>query len=181
MLNIKGETYHNWPHPSCPGSHCLHHRCRRGWCRCLYYIGTALAYIWIQLQQKKKNKKNNHTADLALYVELKINLNLGCKYFSLLTALLWLIRPVPAIIFCVTFPPERNALVVLAHKLQPNGRWLIKRMWSEKPLLCCHWADGQLSIDSLSLKYEAVVSPLISLLTWLAVQLDMQVRWSLAR
>ncbi len=35
-----------------------------------------------------------------------------------LTAVCWLIRPVTAIILRVTFPPERNALVVLAHKLQ---------------------------------------------------------------
>lgn len=35
-----------------------------------------------------------------------------------LTAVCWLIRPVTAIVLRVTFPPERNALVVLAHKLQ---------------------------------------------------------------
>lgn len=35
-----------------------------------------------------------------------------------LTAVCWLVRPITAIILCVTFPPERNALVVLAHKLQ---------------------------------------------------------------
>lgn len=35
-----------------------------------------------------------------------------------LTAVCWLIRPVAAVVLGVTFPPERNALVVLAHKLQ---------------------------------------------------------------
>lgn len=35
-----------------------------------------------------------------------------------LTAVCWLIRPVTAIVLRVTFPPERNALVVFAHKLQ---------------------------------------------------------------
>lgn len=37
---------------------------------------------------------------------------------QILTAVCWLIRPVAAIVLRVTFPPERNALVVLAHKLQ---------------------------------------------------------------
>lgn len=35
-----------------------------------------------------------------------------------LTAVCWLIRPVTTIVLRVTFPPERNALVILAHKLQ---------------------------------------------------------------
>lgn len=35
-----------------------------------------------------------------------------------LTAVRRLVRTVAAIILRVTFPPERNALVVLAHKLQ---------------------------------------------------------------
>lgn len=35
-----------------------------------------------------------------------------------LTAVCWLIRPVATIVLRVTFPPERNALVILAHKLQ---------------------------------------------------------------
>lgn len=35
-----------------------------------------------------------------------------------LTAVCRLIRPVAAIVLRVTFPPEGNALVVLAHKLQ---------------------------------------------------------------
>lgn len=39
-----------------------------------------------------------------------------------LTAVCRLVRAVPAVIFCVTFPPERNAFVILAHKLQQEEK-----------------------------------------------------------
>lgn len=38
-----------------------------------------------------------------------------------LTAILGLIRPVPAVVLGVAFPPERDALVVLADKLMERG------------------------------------------------------------
>lgn len=38
-----------------------------------------------------------------------------------LTAILRLVRPVPAVVLGVAFPPERDALVVLADKLMERG------------------------------------------------------------
>ena len=49
-------------------------------------------------------------------------------YFSqTLTAVCWLIRPITAIVLRVTFPPERNALVILAHELKQEEEQQSKR------------------------------------------------------
>lgn len=56
---------------------------------------------------------------ILLHVILQECDDLSSNYPSpTLTAVCWLIRPVAAVVLRVTFPPERNALVVLAHKLQ---------------------------------------------------------------
>lgn len=51
-----------------------------------------------------------------------LELNLTPSMLLLLTAVCWLVRPVTAIVLRVTFPPERNALVILTHKLKQGER-----------------------------------------------------------
>lgn len=109
------ERYRSWPRRNCPDSRCLHRICMQGWYRCPCHTGTGQVCTWTRLSRKQKRISALELVDFSAARSQHV-------WKCTLTTVRRLIWAIATIVLRVTFPPERNALIILADKLR-DKKW----------------------------------------------------------